>query len=273
MIETRAFEEVTQICLSREVEGKPLYRVAAYFVDGLLIDTGCAHTSREFADYLRNEDIRVVVNTHFHEDHCGGNRDILERFDVPLYAHRDSIPLIAQRPRLYPYQEFVWGYPEPTLAEPIPNIIETDSFRFKAMETPGHSPGHVCLIEESRGWCFSGDIFAREGVKFIRPEENIKATIASMQSLINLPCERMIMFTSLGRIVEDGRTALAACIGNLKKHALRVSDLYRQGASPDEMVTELFGGEHLFAEMTNNQYSTKNLVLSLLDMSEGSSKD
>ncbi len=272
MIETRTYEEVTQICLSHEMSGKPLYWVAAYLVDGLLIDTGCAHTSREFADYLQNEDIRVVVNTHFHEDHCGGNRHILERFDVPLYAHRDSIPLIAHKPRLYPYQEVVWGCPEPTVPEPIPDIIETDYLRFRVVETPGHSPGHVCLVEESRGWCFSGDIYAREGMKFIRPEEDMKATIASMESLIDLSCERLVLFTSPGRIVEEGRAALAACIDNLRGLAARVSDLHRQGASPDEMVTELFGGEHLFAEITNNQYTTKNLVLSLLDMGEGSSK-
>jgi hypothetical protein len=40
MIETASFEEVTQIRMSREIGGKPVYWVSAYLVDGLLIDTG-----------------------------------------------------------------------------------------------------------------------------------------------------------------------------------------------------------------------------------------
>ena len=44
MIETASFEEVTQIRMSREIGGKPVYWVAAYLVDGLIIDTGCSYT-------------------------------------------------------------------------------------------------------------------------------------------------------------------------------------------------------------------------------------
>lgn len=47
MIEIGAFEEITQIRMSREIGGKPVYWVAAYLVDGLLIDTGCSYTARE----------------------------------------------------------------------------------------------------------------------------------------------------------------------------------------------------------------------------------
>jgi len=266
LVETNTFEGVTQIHLSRELNGEPLYWVAVYLVDGLLIDTGCAYTSEELALSLEGRDIRAVVNTHFHEDHCGGNREILYRHDVPLYAHPDSIPLIAERPFLYPYQVMVWGYPEPTKAQPIPSVIETEHYRFEVMETPGHSLGHVCLVELSRGWCFSGDIFAREKMKFIRPEEDMKTTVESMRKLIDLPCERLVLFTSIGRIVEDGRTALASCIENLEQLALRVKELHGRGATVEGMVEEIFGGEHAFCELTNNQYSTKNLVRSLLRM-------
>ena len=41
MIESQDYAGVTQIRMSREFDGKPVYWVAAYLVDGLLIDTGC----------------------------------------------------------------------------------------------------------------------------------------------------------------------------------------------------------------------------------------
>jgi glyoxylase-like metal-dependent hydrolase (beta-lactamase superfamily II) len=55
----------------------------------------------------------------------------------------------------------------------IPETIVTGRFAFQVVETPGHCQGHVCLFEPSRGWCFTGDLFAREKPKFIRPEENM----------------------------------------------------------------------------------------------------
>ncbi len=42
MIETARYEDVTQIRMSREMGGVPVYWVSSYLVDGLLIDTGAA---------------------------------------------------------------------------------------------------------------------------------------------------------------------------------------------------------------------------------------
>ena len=96
MIETASFEEVTQIRMSREIGGKPVYWVAAYLVDGLLIDTGCSFTAAELAAFLDGRPFRQVVNTHFHEDHIGGNRLLQEKFGVEILAPADSVPLIAR---------------------------------------------------------------------------------------------------------------------------------------------------------------------------------
>lgn len=266
MLETESFGEVACIRVSRELDGQPVYWTAAYLVDGLLIDAGCAHTSRELAEYLEGERVRILVNTHHHEDHCGGNRDVMERFGVPLYAHRDSIPIIGQKPFLYPFQEIAWGYPKPTVAQPLPERIKTDRHSFEIIETPGHCEGHVCLVEISEGWCFSGDIFAREQIKFMRPEEDIGQTLASMRSLLELPCRELTLFTGLGRVVREGRKALSSCIEGMTELALMVQGMAERGASIDEIVESVFGGEHIFFQITDNQYSTANLVRSLLLM-------
>lgn len=266
MIESTTFEEVTQIRMSREIGGRPVYWVAAYLVDGLLIDTGCSYTAAELADFLASRTVCRIVNTHFHEDHVGGNRLLKEKLGVEIYAPAASVPRIGRAATLFPYQEMVWGYPAPVDALPLGKTIRSEHLSFDVIDTPGHSEGHAAFVERSRGWCFSGDLFAREQMKFIRPEEDMAETVASMKRLIELPSERLILFTSLGRIVEEGRQALGACIRCIEDLAGRAKALQEDGRGIPEIVRELFGGEHAFAELTNGQYRTENLVRSVLKM-------
>jgi len=266
MIETSRFEDVVQIRMSRVIDGAPAYWVSAYLVDGLLIDTGCSYTAEELAAYLRGKKIDMIVNTHFHEDHTGGNHLIKEMFKAGLYAHPESVPLIGEKAFLYPYQEMVWGYPVPTEAKPIPGVIETGRFRYEVIETPGHSAGHVCLFEKDKGWCFSGDIFSRETLKFIRPEEDMGQTVWSMKRLLDLETERLILFTSVGKITEDGRGALRGCIEYLEDLSAQARSLKGRGHTVEEIMRDIFGGEHDFARFTNGQYTTENLVRSVLEM-------
>jgi glyoxylase-like metal-dependent hydrolase (beta-lactamase superfamily II) len=82
VIEVQRFEQVTQIRMSREIGGNPVYWVAAYLVDGLLVDTGCSYTAGELVSYLEEHPPKRVVNTHYHEDHMGANHLIQERFGI-----------------------------------------------------------------------------------------------------------------------------------------------------------------------------------------------
>jgi len=265
VIETAEFEGVTQIRMSRELDGSPVYWVAAYLVDGLLVDTGCSHTARELTRFLEGRELRLVVNTHYHEDHVGGNNEIMARFPVDVYAHPDSIPLMLRESTLYPYQEIAWGYPRPTRAKPLPPSLKTGRFTFEIVDTPGHCAGHVCPVEPSQGWCFAGDLFARENPKFIRPEENLGGIIRSMRRVMDACGGRLVLFTAVGKIVEDGRKALTECISHLTGLAEKARGMERSGASLEDIVQAMFGGEHPFAELTNGQFSTGNLVRSLLE--------
>lgn len=264
MIQTLVYEGVTQIRMSRELDGKPVYWVASYLVDGMLVDTGCSYTSAELATFLKERDLRFVINTHYHEDHTGGNYDIMKRYGVDVYAHPDAIPLIGKRFDIYPYQEIAWGYPVPTTVKPVQPVIKTKNYEFKVIETPGHCKGHICLVELTKGWCFTGDLFAWETPKFIRPEENIGEIMHSMNKIIDLPMERIVLFTAVGKIFEDGRKALKNCVAYLTDLAEKVKDMERSGSTVDDIVNKVFGGENAFAVLTDVQFSTYNLVRSLL---------
>jgi glyoxylase-like metal-dependent hydrolase (beta-lactamase superfamily II) len=217
-------------------------------------------------EFLKDKDIRAAVNTHFHEDHVGANKMIMEQFGIYIFAHPESVKRIAEKIDLLPYQVTVWGQPEPSAVKKIPEEIRTERFIFKVVETPGHSIGHIALVELTKGWCFSGDIFAREKPKFIRPEEDVGLMIKSMERLIDLPCDRLILFTSVGKIIGDGRKAMSECISYLKDMADKAKKLNGNGARIEEIMKAMFGGEHNFAGITNSHYSTYNFVNSLLNV-------
>lgn len=264
MIEVTEFEDVTRFRMSLELEGRPVYWVAAYLVDGLLIDTGCSHTALELADKLQGKDLRLVVNTHYHEDHVGANRIITERFGVPVLAHRDSLPHMKSVPYLLPYQEYVWGYPETFEASPLGMEVSTGRYRFEVVETGGHSEGHVALVEPRMGWCFSGDIFITGRPKVLRADEDATGLMLSMRKLASLPTERLVLFTSMGEIFEDGRRTLlscASCLEELQKEAMKLD---AQGLSHEAVRERIFGEGSSLAALTGGHFSSDNLIASLL---------
>ena len=264
MIEVNHIEEVIQIKMGREVGGQVLYWVAAYLVDGLLIDTGCKHTAEELVRFLEGQNIEVAVNTHYHEDHIGANYSLQQRFGIKIFAPRESVPLINQVPKLYPYQEMVWGYPEPTEVDCLPEKIETDNFHFDVVETPGHCKGHVALVESEKGWCFSGDLFISERPKVIRPEEDITEIVKSMKKLIALETDKVILFTSMGNVVQDGRKALRSCIEYFQDLSQRAKQLEKKALSVVAIRDEIFGRESSLAGPTDGQFSSENLIRALL---------
>ncbi|MDQ7784064.1 MAG: MBL fold metallo-hydrolase [Desulfomonilaceae bacterium] len=264
MIEINHFEEITQIRMSRASHGNPPYWVSAYYVDGLLIDTGCSDTAEELAEFLESQKLDLVVNTHHHEDHIGGNELIGRRFGVEILAHPDSLPMIDRPPLPPPYRERVWGSPPASDVSPIPRKIVTNRYRFDVIDTPGHCPGHIALVEKSRGWCFSGDLYVGEKIKVCGPEHDVGEMVTSMNRLLCVDTDRLVLFTAMRTIEPNGRRALRSGIKYFEEMSRHARDLYRDGFTVEGIVDELLGGESVFDRITKGQYSSANLVRLLL---------
>lgn len=105
------------------------------------------------------EDIDIVVNTHLHSDHCGGNTRTEDGIIVPTFPRAT-----------YVVQEQEWHdatHPnERTRATYLPEnllpVQEAGQLRLlrgeapitdevRCLPTPGHTPGHQCVVVESDG--------------------------------------------------------------------------------------------------------------------------
>jgi len=271
MLQISQYEEVTQFKMGRESKGEAwqppgqvFYWTAAYLVDGLLIDTGCPNTAEEFLHVLEGRDIKLAVNTHYHEDHVGANYLLQQRLGLKILAARESIPLINMVHKQHAYQELIWGIPVPTRVSLLPDKIETEHYRFEVVPTPGHCDGHVAIVELNRGWCFTGDLFASKEPKAVRPEEDIAGIVRSMQKLIDLKTNRLVLFTGLGNVVRDGREALRSCIAYLKDMSQKAKRLDEQELSTGDIRDQLFGRETILAELTEGDVSAENMIRAVL---------
>ncbi|NIV27940.1 MAG: MBL fold metallo-hydrolase, partial [Anaerolineae bacterium] len=143
MIRIESIDEaypVVRFVMARDIAGWTYYQTAAYWVDGLLIDTGCAHTAPQFAQALKSLEVSQVVNTHSHEDHIGANADVQDLFGCPILAHAEALPIL-ENPKLQPlqpYRRVSWGWPRPSQGTEIGDWVETERCRFHIVHTPGH---------------------------------------------------------------------------------------------------------------------------------------
>jgi len=258
VLRTADFGEVARIELSREMDGQPLYWTAAYLVGGLLIDTGCPHTASELISYLdgrrgrRERRVELAVNTHEHEDHIGANRLLQETCGLRVMAHPSAIPFIRCPPEIEEYRRATWGEAEPSEPLPLGESLSAGGYEFRVIHTPGHSPGHVALVEPERGWCFSGDLFVGEKPRVSRREEDFTALARSLVRLAGTETRTgdLTLFTGIGRVVEDGRRALLECVNHLRAMWQEARRLHQEGLEPAAVRDRLFGRESTFAFLT-----------------------
>lgn len=265
MIQIEQINEVRKFRLARTMSGRGLYFTAAYLVDGLMVDTGCAYTVRELVESLDDFPVRCIVNTHSHEDHVAGNAALQAKFEADVLAHPEALPILAhpRKKRLRPYQLVMWGYPEPSNGKAIEDFVETEHYRFEVIHTPGHSSDHICLYEPKQGWLFTGDAYIGGRDRALRLDYNVWQIIDSLKRLASL--EVKVLFPGSGTPRVDPHEELLRKIEYLEETGERVLDLRRQGLSRRRIRRRLFGREMSIAYYTLGHFSGRNLVRSYIE--------
>jgi hydroxyacylglutathione hydrolase len=221
--------------LAELIHSEPnVFRVAAPFEgDGLvncylidaprraLIDTGTASVpSRTLLPALKElnwdpSDLRVIINTHMHIDHAGGNAEMQEASGAGIHLHRADAALADREAHVEKYcradlrlmgqgaaiperEAFMlqllgreWGVER--ALEDNDEIDLGNDVRLRTVHTPGHTPGSTSLFWESAGLLFSGDAVGGRGSR--APGFPLYYDAAdyrrSLEKLLDLPIETL----------------------------------------------------------------------------------
>jgi glyoxylase-like metal-dependent hydrolase (beta-lactamase superfamily II) len=267
--------EVVRFDLARTLAGRGRYWTTCYLVDGLLIDSGCPHAAGELVDALANRPLDRIVTTHSHEDHFGANGPLQRERAVEITAHPGAVPFLAD-PRglqpLHPYRRLMWGWPEPSDAEPVVegDEISTPSHRFQVLHTPGHARDHLCLYEPERGWLFTGDLYVGGRDRALRAGYDIWQILESLQRVSALKIG--VLFPGAARVRADPKRALCDKIEHLEALGRRARELNEAGWSVRRIARTLCGGPMWIEVLTLGHFSRQNLVRAYLGRNKDRSR-
>jgi glyoxylase-like metal-dependent hydrolase (beta-lactamase superfamily II) len=268
MLKITHYGDVTRFDLARTLAGRGHYWTTAYLLDGVLVDTGCAHSARELVTMMADSPLHRIVNTHSHEDHIGANGPLQnQRNGLEILAHPIALPVLADPRRtqpLHPYRRLLWGWPQPSKGQPISDgaQISTEHYNFQVIYTPGHSPDHLCLYEAQQGWLFTGDLFVGGRDRALRADYDIWQIIASLKRIAELPAVKL--FPGSARVSDNPTQALEAKISYLEELGERILDAHHRGRSVSTIARAECGGFMPLELMTLGHFSRRALVMSYL---------
>ncbi len=163
-----------------------------------LIDSGyCTHAGQTLSlveSALAGRELDVLVNTHLHSDHCGGNAALQDRYP-DLRTHIP--PGLAKHVRTWDPDALTYSptgqscppFRFDTVLAPGTEIALGD-LSWQVHAAPGHDPHSVILFEPTSGVLVSADALWESGFGVVFPElegsdafEEVGRTIDLIESL------------------------------------------------------------------------------------------
>lgn len=161
--------------IAREVAIVPGIVANAYLVGNrqswVLVDSGTPRSQGKMlraaaARFGADARPRAIFLTHGHFDHAGAAPALAARWQVPVFAHARELPFLTGRAPYPPHDtsqpgfftKLVRFFPPITIdlrqsvRELAGGIDEWDT-----IDTPGHTPGHICFFRRQDGVLLAGD--------------------------------------------------------------------------------------------------------------------
>ncbi len=145
----------------------------------VLVGAGMAHTGKDIIQAAERRfgvgtNPRAIILTHGHFDHVGAIMELLDKWNVPVYAHQQELPFLTGFIDYPPADPTVKDGLIAKISPTFPNKGINLGARIQALpsdgtipgmtgwrwiHTPGHSPGHIALYRESDAVLIAGDAF------------------------------------------------------------------------------------------------------------------
>lgn len=137
---------------------------------GVLIDSGGPPEPLVAAAERLGLTITHLLITHADHDHIANNQAYLERYRVPVVAHRTEAERMGGA----------------DIEVDHGSVISTGELEIATLFTPGHSPGHLAFLVNGTD-CFTGDVLFRRTVGGTLHDSYAKLWPSVMDVLMPLP--------------------------------------------------------------------------------------
>ena len=203
-----------------------------------LIDTGLGIDSmKRITDQLTTLPIDVIT-THVHSDHIGSHGEY-ER----IYVHEEEeswlvngiVGLSIEQIRANTARDITIPVPKsfnphtytpftgkPTGVLKDGDMLDLGNRKLFIYHTPGHSPGHISILDETKGYLFTGDLLYDETpVYAFYPTTNPTDLVNSLEKITKIPNITMIYgaHNSLG-LTPDLLNEVKKAVTYLREHDL-----------------------------------------------------
>lgn len=138
-----------------------------YSIDGeILVDAGSGafvdQTLEQMKRYdIDREKVKRIVLTHEHYDHTGAAKELKEKLNAKLLAHKDAE--LSGETSLVDQFDGELNPPEVDERLEEGDTVKTSNYKFEVFHTPGHSPGSMSLWDGDNQILISGDILFLDG--------------------------------------------------------------------------------------------------------------
>ena len=161
----------------------------------LLLDTGFGGSELRARVKEHYDGPLLVVNTHGHVDHVGGNKE----FET-VHAHPADWPAICTLTGM-----------EPAQLRPLRagERLELGGRTLEVLETPGHTPGSIALLDRDNRLLFAGDTVSDRPVFLFLEGASIADYITTLKRLVDLRGAYDVILGCHGEAKQDSAMAQA----------------------------------------------------------------
>jgi hydroxyacylglutathione hydrolase len=136
--------------------------------NAIIVDAGCyeEHERTKINEFIANNKLKVlaIVNTHCHIDHVLGNDAMKNKYKVDLWVPLNEKSVLKAIPSYAPNYGFA-DYREAEVDQWFgEGMLAFGDLRLKAIEVPGHSPGHMILYNKEEKVLIGGDVLFRGSI-------------------------------------------------------------------------------------------------------------
>ena len=169
--------------------------------EAAVVDPGMFYPEeyKAFDDYISGHHVQLkqIINTHLHLDHCFGADYVKTKYGAPVSAHEADAPLGAN----IPDQSRRFGIREEQQAVGIDvklhdgDTVAIGSGSLRVLHVPGHSPGGIALYCAAQHFVLVGDSLFQGSVgRTDLPGGDHSTLVASIRArLLTLPPDTTVL--------------------------------------------------------------------------------